>query len=155
LTETVAVDPARLAFGEWKEGVLSGEGALISAYSADRICEDKPIRQPFRHAGDLWVTVSIEACRPKEAPAQTVATAYRLVAAQLFKGEPTTYRERVNKDSGDSARSDPNGFYHGTTVKYGKTARVLCGPPTQFVANDDPARSTTAQSNKPEQLALF
>ena len=43
----------------------------------------------------------------------------------------------------DAARADPNGFYHGMSVKHAGQILVLCGPPVTFVPGET------------EQLALF
>lgn len=45
-----------------------------------------------------------------------------------------TYAQKTA--DGDEARADPNGFYHGMSVKHAGTVFVLCGPPVTFVAGE-------------------
>jgi hypothetical protein len=59
------------------------------------------------------------------------AEVYRIVHPQAFAGQAVTYREKTL--DGDAARADPNGFYHGMSVKHGGGAMVLCGPPATLV----------------------
>jgi hypothetical protein len=66
--------------------------------------------------------------------------AYRVIPQEHFAGPPTTYREKVNQDGDEAARSDPKGFYDGITVTYKKQALVLTGPPVVFVADTSPDR---------------
>ncbi len=51
--------------------------------------------------------------------------------------------------------NDPNGFYHGVTVKQGREIFVLSGPLVVFVADERPARPNKAASIEGEQLSLF
>ena len=135
---TYAVDPARLAHGAWchTRDKTIGEGDIAASYSADRIGMDQPIRKPFEWQGSIWVCVG-------SGPYNGVPSfkAYRLVHPGLFAGTPTTYREKT-RDC-DAARADPNGFYHGMTVRHTGEAMVLCGPPALFIAGEK------------QQLSLF
>jgi hypothetical protein len=81
------------------------------------------------------------------------AEAYRVIPQEHFAGPPTTYREKVNQDGDEAARSDPKGFYDGITVTYKKQALVLTGPPVVFVADTSPDRPQ--QTAEPTQLSLF
>ena len=124
---TFEVDPARLAPGEWNHHAEKtiGRGDIAESYSGDRIGMGQPIRKPFDWIGSLWVCVAMSHRGDIHS-----AEAYRLVHPQMFKGEPTTYREKTR--DGDAARADPNGFYHGMTVKHAGRELVLAGPPATF-----------------------
>jgi hypothetical protein len=102
-----------------------GEGDIVASYSADRIGMGEPIRKPFEWKGSLWVCVSLS---------HEGAKAYRLMHPQAFKGEPVSYSAKTA--DADAARQDPNGFYHGMTVKHGSQPLVLCGPPALLVAGE-------------------
>jgi hypothetical protein len=71
------------------------------------------VRKPFSWRGTLWV------CVGKSHLNGGTATAYRLIHPQLFDG--------------DAARADPNGFYHGMSVKHAGRTMALCGPPVTFM----------------------
>lgn len=134
---TYAVDPARLAWGQWchKTDRQIGRGDIHASYSADRIGMNQPIRQPFPWKGSLWVCVSFSSAE---------AEAYRLTYPGVFSGEATTYHRKTGRaENAEAARNDPLGFYHGMTVKHGGRAFVLCGPPARFAPG------------KTEQLHLF
>lgn len=137
-SEPIPVDPARLAPGAWqpRTGRTIGQGDINASYSADRIGMGQPVRKPFSWNGGTWVCVGNVyrgGCQSAEA--------YRLVDPRLFDGPTFTYAEKVA--DGEAARADPNGFYHGMTVKHADAPLVLCGPPVSF---------TPGQS---EQLSLF
>jgi hypothetical protein len=125
---TFAIDPARLAPGAWchRAEKTIGEGDVAASYSGDRIGMDQPVRKPFEWRGSLWVCVGMSHRGEIHS-----AEAYRLVHPQRFNGEPTTYREKTR--GGDAARADPNGFYHGMTVKHAGQTLVLSGPPATFL----------------------
>jgi hypothetical protein len=129
-----AVDPDRLAAGEWSHtsNRQIGEGDIHASYSADRIGMGKPVRKPFRFAGGLWVCVG---CSGKG------AEAYRLSRLSEFVGETFDYGERVR--DGQAGRSDPLGFYHGMRVCHAGQEFILTGPAVRFVAGER------------EQLSLF
>lgn len=136
--DTNVVDPVRLAPGRWchhAEKVI-GEGDISASYSAERIGMGKPVRKPFSWRGALWVCISLRG-RSDELSAE----AYQLTHPQAFDAEIVTYAQRAA--NGDAARSDPNGFYHGMSVKHGNTAYVLSGPPVRFTRGET------------EQLSLF
>jgi hypothetical protein len=124
---TIAVDPARLASGEWchRADKTIGQGDIYASYSADRIGMSQPVRKPFAWNGGLWVCIGISHRRGQEA-----AEAYRLTHPAGFLGAPVTYREKT-ADS-QAARSDPAGFYHGMTVTHAGKPFILTGPPTVF-----------------------
>ncbi|WP_226584354.1 hypothetical protein [Acuticoccus sediminis] len=125
--QIIAIDPARLARGEWchRAETQLGEGDVPASYSADRIGMGQPIRKPFRWQGGLWVCVSI--CRDG-------SEAYRLLHLQAFDGPPTSYGEKCR--DGDAARADLNGFYHGMRVRHAGAEMVLCGPPVILVPGE-------------------
>lgn len=128
---TFAVDPARLARGEWchrRERDI-GRGDIPRSYSADSIGMDQPIRRPFEWQGTPWVCVGSGTYNGME-----TFEAYRLVHPSCFEGTPTTYREKLC--DADAARADPLGFYHGMAIKHAGTAMVICGPPALFVAGE-------------------
>lgn len=133
------VDPARLASGSWchRAQKTLGEGDISASYNADRIAMDKPLRKPFQWRGASWISVGNGNCRGQPASSE----AYRFAHPSTFSGTPVTYAAKVR--DADAARADPNGFYHGMTVKHAGTIFVLCGPPVLFVAG------------KTEQLSLF
>jgi hypothetical protein len=56
----------------------------------------------------------------------------------------------------EAARNDPNGFYHGMTVKQGQETFVLSGPPVVFVVGERPVRPDDGAAGiEGEQLSLF
>jgi len=132
------VDPARLAPGKWchRAEKTVGEGDIHASYSADRIGMGQPVRKPFLWKGSSWVCVSLVTCG-----GALSAEAYRLIDPLAFKGEPVSYAVRTA--DGDAARADPNGFYHGMSVRHAGQDVVLCGPPLVFVPGET------------EQLSLF
>ena len=139
--DPIPVDAARL---DWEKGDIH------ESYSADRISEEKPVRAPFEWSGSLWVCVGITG-KGLTVTGEHELEAYRLVPPQIFKGEPTTYSAKVAIDSGDFARADPMGFYHGIQVKCGGKIFVMFGPPATFIA--EPVRHDVAP--KPAQMSLF
>jgi hypothetical protein len=67
-----------------------------------------------------------------------------------------SYNEKIgDADRAESARNDPNGFYHGMTVKHGSEAFVLAGPPLLFVADEEALRPDSSAAAEGEQLSLF
>lgn len=138
MSEMIKVDPARLASGEWCHRVQKtvGQGDIYASYSADRIGMGQPVRKPFTWQGALWVCVAI---RHRGGIQSTEA--YRLVHPAMFDGAPVSYGAKTA--DGDSARADPNGFYHGMSVKHARSTFVLSGPPVIFVPGES------------EQLAFF
>ncbi len=67
-----------------------------------------------------------------------------------------SYADKIGTaENAEAARNDPNGFYHGITVKQGQETFVLSGPPVVFVADENPARPDGAASAESEQLSLF
>ena len=115
------VEPARLHHGD-------PEGDIVGSYSGDRICEGKPIRTPFSWHGGLWVCVSSWG---------NFASAFRLIPLASSTVAPTTYSARSgNENAAEFSRNDPNGFYHGVTVKHGGQAYVMTGPEVTFAPGD-------------------
>jgi len=144
---TCAVRAARLQY----DG-----GDINDSYSADRIAGGQPVRRPFQHDGALWVCTSITGSGLTSS-GTTEHEAYRIMPERMFNGTPTTYGTRTGtSETAEAARNDPNGFYHGVTVKHGRETFVLCGPPLRFVPTEIPARpGTEPDSQGPLQLSLF
>jgi hypothetical protein len=155
VTTAFRIEASRLASGQWDQARQRdvGEGDIHRSYSADRIGNGQPIRNPFQWDGNLWVCVSIIGSG-LTATGEQEFQAYKLVPRELFKGEPTSYGKKVSVDAGDLARTDPNGFYHGMTVKHDGRTFVLTGPPAVFVPEAQPERPA-ATMNAREQLKLF
>jgi hypothetical protein len=144
---TAAVNAARLD---------PDHGDISQSYSADRIASDQPARKPFQHDGALWICTSITGSG-LTVSGSTEHEAYRVMPERIFNGTPTTYGTRTGTiEMADAARKDPNGFYHGVTVKHGRETFVLSGPPVRFVPAEIPARpGTEPDSHDPLQLSLF
>jgi hypothetical protein len=142
LIEQISVPKSRLVSGVWKGDRETGEGDIHASYSADLIAMTGKVRAPFRHGSHLWICVGIRGREPE-------LEAYRLTPESMFTDPVTSYSAKVSRDSGDAARNDPQGFYHGMAVEHGGMRYVLSGPPSLFIA--DPEAETTV----PAQLDLF
>jgi hypothetical protein len=131
-------------------------GDIDDSYSADRIAADQPVRKPFQHDGALWICTSITGSG-LTVSGSTEHEAYRLVPGRVFTGMPTTYGTRTSTgEAAETARNDPNGFYHGVAVKLGRETFVLCGPPLRFVPEEVAMRpGADPKSETPLQLSLF
>jgi hypothetical protein len=150
MTDTIPIHPDRLSHGEWKGEKHVGEGDVPASYSGDRICEDQPIRTPFRWGADLWVCVSISG-KGLTATGETEMQAYRIVPPAMFNGVETTYRAKVyDGTDGETARNDRMGFYHSMKITHGGKPFIMQGPPAVFVADPTPERPA-----EPDQLSLF
>jgi len=116
------VEAARMHHGD-------PEGDIVGSYSGDRICEGRPIRTPFSWRGGIWVCVSTWG---------ELASAFRLTPLASYTAEATTYSARVGAslEAAEAARNDPNGFYHGVTVKHGGRSFVMTGPKITFAPGD-------------------
>jgi hypothetical protein len=150
---TIPVNPARLAWGRYDSGRNRdiGEGDIHASYSADIIATAGKTRKAFRWQAQLMVTVSLSRRGGLEA-----AEAYQLIPLKIFTGRATNYAEKIGTaDNAEAARNDPNGFYHGMTVKQGGEMFVLSGPPVVFIAEDGPERPDGTASAEGEQLSLF
>lgn len=151
---TIPVNPARLAPGKYHHGRNRdvGEGDIHGSYSADTIASASKIRKSFRWQAHLMVTVSLSGRGGREQ-----AQAYRLIPLKDFSGPTTSYADIIgNAENAEAARNDPNGFYHGMTVKQGQETFVLSGPPVVFVADEKPARPNDGAGGiEGEQLTLF
>jgi hypothetical protein len=150
--ETFAVHPARLA---WRSaGRETCEGDIHASYSADVIAMQGRVRKPFKWKGELYACTSISGSGLTESGMQE-HEAYRLVPAGTFTGTITTYHDKTARaEDAEAARNDPNGFYHGMTIKLGAESFVLCGPPIRFTAETSPERPDGA-TGEPLQLTLF
>jgi hypothetical protein len=138
--KSIPMDSRRLAHGDWVNGRCKGQGDIVASYSADRIGEGRPVRTPFAWRGGLWICVGM--CGGDET---AQAEAYRIVLRPSFEGETFTYQSKISPDSGDTARADPLGFYHGVEIKHAGSKWVLVGPQIKF----------TPSSEKMGQLDLF
>jgi hypothetical protein len=150
---TIPVNPARLAWGKYDHGRNRdiGEGDIHASYSADTIATSGKVRKAFRWQARLMVTVGLYGRSGREQ-----AEAYQLVPLKVFSGTPKSYAEKIgDADEAEAARNDPNGFYHGMTVKQGQETFVLSGPPVVFVAEEAPGRPDGAANAEAEQLSLF
>ena len=150
---TIPVNPARLAWGNFdhKRNRDSGEGDIHASYSADTIASAGKIRKSFRWHAQLMVTVSLSGRGGIEQ-----AQAYELIPLKAFNGKVMSYADKIGTaESAEAARNDPNGFYHGMTVKQGQETFVLSGPPVVFVAGESPERPDGMASAEGEQLSLF
>lgn len=130
--ETHAVDPDRLAMGQWDDEQKRdiGEGDIHASYSADVIAMMGKVRKSFIFQGQPWVgTNNVFWSNREECGA--AATAYRLVPLNHFKGKAVSYAEKTLDCN--AARADPNGFYHGIRVLHRGQPHVLCGPPVNFI----------------------
>jgi hypothetical protein len=150
--ETVAVHPARLA---WRgAGRQVCEGDIHASYSADVIAMQGRVRKPFMWKGELYACTSISGSGLTQSGTQE-HEAYRIVPVEMFTGTKKTYGEKTHKaEDAEAARNDPNGFYHGMTIKHGAEILVLCGPPIRFTAETSPGRPD-ATTGEPMQLTLF
>lgn len=133
LTYSAAQNDLKIARQEVVEPIrLADRGDISNAYSADLIDKGR-IRKPFRYNGQLYTTTSTISGIYPDFIRQ--AEAYRLVPATLFDGHITEFRTKINHDNGSSARSDPNGFYHGIPITYLSRQYILAGPPLTFLPN--------------------
>jgi hypothetical protein len=150
---TIPVNPARLAWGRHDHGRSrdTGEGDIHASYSADTIATAGKIRKAFRWQAQLMVTVSLSGRGGIEQ-----AEAYQLIPLKAFLGTTMSYADKIGTaENAEAARNDPNGFYHGMTVKQGQETFVLCGPPVVFMADESPARPDGTATIEGEQLSLF
>jgi hypothetical protein len=153
--EVFLVSPSRLAWGEYVGETKKGQGDISASYSADRICEGKPIRKPFQWQGNLWVCISSSG-RGLTITREHEFHAYRLILRRLFPGEAISYASRsAAVDGGETAREHPMGFYHGIVVKHGGNELVMCGPEATFMADENELDSEGKRSATPTQLGLF
>lgn len=141
-SQVVPVHPSRLHYGKW-EGERQVDQGDINASSSCSLIPEGRVRSPFEWNGHLMVATG-GMFRKDHAE----YTAYRLVVLRLFDGEPTTYMKKGEKDHWESARNDPNGFYHGMVVKWRGEEYALVGPEIRFVGDPN-------QPGPMEQLHLL
>lgn len=129
----IYVEPGRLEHS-YEEGRKKGD--INASYSGDMISNPRStVRKPFHFENGRYVSTGT-------GPLPDSASAYQLVPSASFSGEPLTYADKVNnnpkdahcKYSGDTARNDPLGFYHGMQVISAGKPHVLVGPPIIFRA---------------------
>jgi hypothetical protein len=150
---TIPVKPSRLAWGTYdhQRNRAVGVGNIHASYSADTIASAGKIRKAFRWQARLMVTTSLSGRGGIEQ-----AEAYQLIPLKAFGGVTMSYSEKTGTfENAEAARNDPNGFYHGMTVRQGSETFVLIGPPVVFVAADEPARPGGTPDAEAEQLSLF
>ena len=131
MIERIETDPVRLSHGRWNPATeqYTREGDIIASYSGDTIGMAGRVRRPFSLNSAFWIATSV---------GPYCVTAYRLTPAEAFDGAATTYPEKTASDGGESARNDPNGFYHGMKVTFRGNAFVLCGPPVAITPSQAP-----------------
>ena len=100
------------------------------------------MRKPFVLEGALWICTALRGQH-----GHLTAEAYRLVWPAAFHDPAVTYGEKTAIDSGDHARNDPNGFYHGMTVIHASQTMILSGPRLELIPAHEPVPGT--------QLSLF
>jgi hypothetical protein len=93
---------------------------LDDSYSADKISQTGTVRRPVKIADRLWVSTGGSGRGD-----QISHSLVELVPAEDFAGKTTTYHDKVVanpqdpigehgwRQTGDTARNDPNGFYYG------------------------------------------
>ena len=136
-------------------------GKIPASYSADRVSEGKPIRQPIKVDGRRFVSMGGSSADYERG----VAYVYEVVRREHFEGSvwrtiadknaANETRERVKLKPGEEAyadsagycRSDPLGFYHGIGSQTKSESLVIQGPIVKFVADD--------HFVEPTQLELF
>lgn len=124
-----------------------GGGDIAESYSCDKIAMEGRIKRPFRY-GRQWMVNTGGGSHGFEC--------YAVVPVSEFDGTATTYSAKGKPDNFESARHDPNGFYHGMTVSQGKDKLVLVGPPVVFIAAaEEPKAEAPAPIEQPQQMALF
>ena len=115
--ETVAVNPARLAWAS--AGGKICEGEIHASYSVDVIAMTGKVRKPFTWNGALSVCTGTSGSGLTESGMQE-HEAYRIVPVEMFTGTRTTYREKTARaETAEAARNDLSGFYHGMTIQHG------------------------------------
>ena len=123
------VEPDRFKTGYWCERRhrMIGIGDIRASYSAAAIAANEPVRKPFTWQGHNWISVG-------ETPHDGASSvkAYRLIHPRWFDGEVLPYDEKSTGERAEQARRDPNGFYHGMSVRFAGVTMVLCGPPVLF-----------------------
>jgi hypothetical protein len=145
MSDTIPIKVDRLAFET---------GDVSESYSADRIAEGQPIREPFVWGGNLWVCVSISG-KGLTISGKHEMKCYRLLPPEMFRGEPTTYGARSNREEdAEAAKNDPQGFYNGVAVSFKGKRYIMAGPASIFVAEQVPERPADA-APEPQQLTLF
>ena len=84
------------------------------------------VTKPFDYDGKKWI------CTGNDGKSYQC---YQLLGASEWNGETRTYSVPKGRDYDEyyeSLRNDPNGFYHGMLVNWGKSQCVLVGPETVF-----------------------
>jgi hypothetical protein len=100
-----------------------------ASYSGDSIAKKTPkVKKPFTYNGSLWIYTVGDGSEYR---------CYALMPWAGYTGEIRTYtvpEGREHEEYYQSLRHDPNGFYNGMIVKWGKEDYVLVGPEVIFKA---------------------
>lgn len=127
----IYVEPARL---EHSYESHRKNGDITASYSGDMISNPKStVRRPFQFENGRFVSTG-------SGPLPDSVSAYQLIPSTDFAGQTLSYANKVinnPKDvdcqySGDTARNDPLGFYHGMQVISAGKPHVMVGPPIIF-----------------------
>ena len=108
------------------------------SYSGHTIAEKgSKVTKPFTHGNKRYICIG-----SSSGGADMLAEwrCYQLVPKEEFKGETRTYTLPEGRDYEgyyESLRNDPNGFYHGMLVAWGKNDCVLAGPEVTFMVGED------------------
>jgi len=94
------------------------KGDIGTSYSADCLCEKKPVRTVFKYGGKEWLVVAVYG--------STEYRAYQVVApGAITDVTPCPY-------PGPCERDDERGGYHGMLFKTRGTVMALAGPCVVF-----------------------
>jgi hypothetical protein len=127
----IYVEPTRLQH-DYESHRKNGD--INASYSGDLISNPRStVRRPFQFENNRYVSTG-------SGPLLHSVSAYQLVPSTAYTGEAMTYTEKVSnnpkdaecKYSGDTARNDPLGFYHGMLVTSAGKPHVMVGPSIIF-----------------------
>jgi ParB/RepB/Spo0J family partition protein len=127
--------PAERINTEW--GAVGAD--IAATYSADIIDgngKQGRIKRPAR-VGDLLVVCMGFGAQPKG-----TLDVWRVIPREEWTGPTWTFVEKMRLDpdhvrSGETARNDPLGFYHGMTAKAGGKEWVIVGPQIRLIAEKE------------------
>jgi ParB-like chromosome segregation protein Spo0J len=125
---------------------------LSESYSADKIPDGK-MRKPVKTDGYGLLVSTGSAGGTNEGSIEC----YRVLTSGDYAGPEVkpavTYNEKISGDGGESARNDPNGFYHGMRINHGGAAYVLFGPPLYFGLRKSAEAEPVAEPQQPKPKA--
>lgn len=157
--ERVAVPPVVVTFGEYirlPNGDYDKRRSPIEDSNSLMAISEGRLRRPVVANGRRFVLLGFSTYDIHRREFEV----YEVVDASTFRGKMFTHREKMHYEppkakyrtawgcTGEYARRDPNGFYHGMTAKLAGKAVVVKGPPVLLVAAD------TVRTNL-KQLKLF